>query len=223
MNDLIALTIRNIKIFLRDRTAVFFAFLAVIIVFALHLLFLGASMHSWLSDNTVNDNFIRFLSDANTMAGVVVVGAITVSLAMYGNMVNDLEKGTRKGLIVSPIHRSKIVLSYLLSTIACTLALTLLLLFIVQVYIVVNGGHWLNALATVQVIGVLLLTVLSSSAIWLFFIGFIKTTGAFSTATSVVGTLIGFLAGIYMPLAVLPEFVQNLAKLPFDSGTLVLH
>ena len=40
MNDILVLTKRNIKIYLRDKAAVFFSFLSIIILLALYFLFL---------------------------------------------------------------------------------------------------------------------------------------------------------------------------------------
>ena len=42
---------------------------------------------------------------------------------------------------------------------------------------------------------------------------FFKSETAFSTASTVIGTLIGFLAGIYLPIGVLPVGVQWIIKL----------
>ena len=46
----------------------------------------------------------------------------------------------------------------------------------------------------------------------LFIVSFFKSQNAFGTASTVVGTLIGFLTGVYIPVGSLPEAVQGIVK-----------
>ena len=50
MNKLGALISRNAKIYLRDRAAVFFSFLSVLIVFFLYILFIGKNIKTGLEN-----------------------------------------------------------------------------------------------------------------------------------------------------------------------------
>ncbi len=42
---------------------------------------------------------------------------------------------------------------------------------------------------------------------------FFQTSNAFAAASTVVGTLLGFLAGIYIPIGSLPDYLQTIVKL----------
>jgi multidrug/hemolysin transport system permease protein len=63
-----------------------------------------------------------------------------------------------------------------------------------------------------QVLGLILLVTLANSAIVFFITIFIKSMTAFATISTVVGTLLGFLAGIYMPVGNFPVAVQAVIK-----------
>ena len=53
-------------------------------------------------------------------------------------------------------------------------------------------------------------------------VSWFKSIHAFSTASSIVGTFIGFLTGIYIPFRSLPEAVQLVIKIFPPSHTAVL-
>jgi multidrug/hemolysin transport system permease protein len=81
-----------------------------------------------------------------------------------------------------------------------------------EVYIVLGGGKLLPVPALFKMFGVILLTVLSSSALILLITSLIKTLSAFSVVSTIIGTIIGFLCGIYIPIGALPEGVQAVIK-----------
>ena len=57
-----------------------------------------------------------------------------------------------------------------------------------------------------------------------FFISFVKTITGFSTLSSIVGTLIGFLTGIYIQLGYLPNVIRIIAKLlPTTHGVALMR
>ncbi|MPN38613.1 hypothetical protein SDC9_186137 [bioreactor metagenome] len=46
-----------------------------------------------------------------------------------------------------------------------------------------------------------------------FVVSFFKSQQAFSTASTIIGTLIGFLTGVYLPIGSLPASVQTIIKI----------
>jgi multidrug/hemolysin transport system permease protein len=54
--------------------------------------------------------------------------------------------------------------------------------------------------------------VLCNTSLILFVVSFFKSTNAFATASTVIGTMIGFLTGIYLPVGQLPNAVQWVVK-----------
>jgi len=58
-----------------------------------------------------------------------------------------------------------------------------------------------------------LFTTLTNTSMVCFIVSFFKSHSAFSTASTIIGTLIGFLTGIYLPIGALPESVQMIIKM----------
>lgn len=206
---MIQLTLRNLKIFFRDKSAVFFSLLAVFIIIGLYVLFLG----DMISNNGMSTEDTRFLMDSWIMAGLLAVTSMTTTLGAFGIMVEDQHKKLIKDFNCSPIKRSDIVGGYLLSTFFIGMIISLIALALGQGYIVFSGGKFLNLSQFVRVFGVLIISVLASSSMVALLVSFFRSNNAFSAASSVIGTLIGFLTGIYIPIGVLPSGVQTAIKL----------
>ncbi|HAC3583775.1 TPA_asm: ABC transporter permease, partial [Listeria monocytogenes] len=64
-----------------------------------------------------------------------------------------------------------------------------------------------------------LINVLCCSSIMFFIASLVKKASAFSSVSTIVGTVIGFIAGIYLPIGSLPAAVQTAMKcFPFTYG-----
>jgi len=58
----------------------------------------------------------------------------------------------------------------------------------------------------------------------LFIVSFLQTSNAFSAVSMVIGTLIGFLAGIYIPIGSFPDYLQFIVKLfPISHSAALLR
>jgi len=63
-----------------------------------------------------------------------------------------------------------------------------------------------------KVLGLIFLSTMASGSMIYFMVSFFHTQNAFGVASTVLGTLIGFLMGIYVPIGVLPSAVQAIIK-----------
>ena len=217
---MIAFTKRNIKLYLRDKAGVGFSLLAVFIVIGLYVLFLG---DVYASDMEAFD-YGKEMMDAWVMAGVLAITSMTTTLGILGTVVRDKEQGLLKDFYVSPIQKWKIAGGYLLSSYIVGVVMSLIALVIAEIYIIANGGNMLSAEALLKVLGMILLTSFMNTAIMLLVVSFIKSMGAFSTVSTIIGTLIGFLTGIYLPIGMLLEPVQWVIKLfPVSHAAVVFR
>jgi multidrug/hemolysin transport system permease protein len=221
MKEIFILTKRNILNYVRDKASVFFSLLSVIILLFIYLLFLK-NIFTEMEGITQLQRSIFSLG--YIMGGLLVVSTITLSLGVMGNYVYDLDTKKLNGILVTPISRYKITLAYCLSTIIVTTILTLIMFFLAFFYLGLFLGSWYGFFQTLKIVGVLILYVIISSPIMIFIISFVKSINAFGAVSSMVGTLIGFLSGIYIPLTVLDPFTQNIAGLmPFSHMTYYLR
>ncbi len=93
MNVLYQLTLRNLRLYLRDKTAVFFSFLSVIIIILLYVLFLGAMQIDSLTHYFGDVEGIDWLVSSWIMAGLLTVSAVTIPLTILGRLIQDREDG----------------------------------------------------------------------------------------------------------------------------------
>ncbi len=209
MTILLQMVIRNLKLYLRDRAAVFFSLLSVIIILALYILFLGKMQ----SDNlaSVYDGMpgIDWLVSAWIMAGIVTVSCVTVPLGAVGKLIDDREDGIINDFYTSPINRNILALSYLISSWVIGLIMVMINFVIGQVYVLSQGGELFTFMQLIEMLGLILLAIMTFSSFFFYLSLYIRTRNAWGTLSTLVGTFIGFLGGIYIPIGVLGENVQK--------------
>lgn len=209
---------RNLTLFFRDKSAVFFSLLSVFIIIGLYVLFLGEVMVKSMPDL----EGVRFLMDSWIMAGMLAVTPITTALGSLENMISDKKNKVYKDFAASPVKRSTLIGGYIISTFIISLVMTFVTFILAQVYIVIQGGELLSFVAMLKVFGLIIYIVISACFMMFFLVTCFKSTQAFSVASTIIGTLIGFLTGIYIPIGTLPEAVQVIVKLFPPSHAAVL-
>ncbi|NPV91048.1 MAG: ABC transporter permease [Firmicutes bacterium] len=203
------LVVRNLKIFFRDKANVFFSLLGVIIIIGLYVLFLGEIVISDMS----GIKGARFLMDSWIMAGVLAAASMTATLGAFGIMVEDKSKKQIKDFSASPLSRHSLAMGYIISSFTVGIILSLFAFIFAEIYILVYGGRLLDLLTMLKLLGCMVLAVLSSSSMVCLLVSFIKSQNAFGTASTIIGTLIGFLTGTYIPIGMFPSAIQLVIKI----------
>lgn len=208
---------RNLLVFFKDRSSVFFSLLAVFIIIGLYALFLG---DAWT--NSINVDGGRFLMDSWIGSGLLAVVSVTTTMGAFGIMVEDKTKKIVKDFISSPLKRTNIAGGYILSAYLIGIIMSLITLVLVEIYIIGNGGTLISFSTFIKVLGILILSTFANTSIMLFIVSFFNSNNAFSTASTIIGTIIGFLTGIYLPIGQLPKGMQWVIKLfpPSHSAAL---
>ena len=212
---LFQLTRRALKIFLKDKANVFFSLLSPLIVLALYALILGRIQSDGLMETLASmgvaggEAQVRAFCDSWMLAGAMSCACLTVPLCACGIMIGDRSRGIRADLAVSPAAAWVTPCSYFLSVVAAGLCIGAAVLAICLIWLAASGSWLLSAGDVFGCIGTLLLSVLSSATIFVFLIGFLRSQGAFTAINVILGTVIGFLIGAYMPIAYFPQAVQT--------------
>lgn len=201
---------RNLKIFFRDKSAVFFSLLASFIIIGLYVLFLGDVWASNFKQAGVN---VREVMDNWIMAGLLAVTTVTTTMGAFDVMVSDKTKKINKDFLSSPVSRRSLAGGYVLSAFLIGLIMSMVTLVLAEAYIVMEGGALMDLKTLAKVIGVILIADLANTSMVFFLTSFFTSAAAFGTASTIIGTLIGFLTGIYLPIGTLPEAVQWAIKL----------
>lgn len=228
MRKYLSLTRRNCLVFLRDRGTVFFALLSMMIVLMLQGLFLGDMNIEGVTDLLLQYGGSRdIVMDREnaahlikywTLAGILVVNAVTVTLTVIGTMVSDAAENRLESFYSAPVSKNIIALSYVTAAVIIGTLFCMVTLAAALVYIKATGGRLLDMASIARITGYILLNVFLFAVIMYLAALFIKSTGAWSGIATVVGTLVGFIGAIYLPMGSLPENVAGVLK-----GFPVLH
>lgn len=217
---MISLLSRNLKVYFRDKASVFFSLLAVLIIFAMYLLFLS---EVW-TQSLPKVEGVRALMDNWIMAGLLAVTSMTTVMGAFGTMVDDRAHKIIKDFNASPVSRGKLVAGYELASFLVGALMSLLMFALAEVYIMLRGGAALPPDRMAMAVGLIFLSSLCNTAMISFLVSFFTSQNAFGTASSVLGTLVGFLTGIYLPIGVLPDAVQVVIKVfPLSHAALLLR
>lgn len=220
---------RNILIYLRDKTAVFFSLLSMIIVIGLMVLFLGnmnrdnvvylLDQYGGQRDKALDLSNATNLIQVWTIAGLLVVNSLTVSLTMIGMMVEDEAKNRIESFYAAPIKRSKLTLGYVIASIIMASLICIITLVISQGYLLLTDSTVFSLKQLLQLMVLIIVNVFVYSSLLFLIAVFVHSVSAWSTLGSLFGTLVGFVGAIYLPMGMLPETVQNVLKcLPILHG-----
>lgn len=220
---------RNTKIYIRDRGAVFFSFLSAIIVICLMVFFLGDMNIDSIIDivevfsgkeYAENKANAELLILAWTCAGILSINAVTVSLAVYSGMIKDRVNGRLNAIYTAPISRLKISLGYIVTAWVVSIFMCLVTLALTEFYGVMQGMTVYTLEAHIKLAAMIMLNSFVYAALMYPLSMIAKTEGAWSGFGTVVGTLVGFLGGIYIPIGTLSDGIAGVMKCtPIIYGT----
>lgn len=225
MKIILALSLRNLRLFVRDKALVFFSFLSVIIILGLYVLFLGEIQVENIRQMIGMDiPEIDALVYAWMLPGLIAVASMTLSLGNMGRLVDDAQEENLNDFLVSPLKRWQLILSYLLSSITITSVISIFMFVLSIIIVKLKGGPWLNFEQIIQSLGIMILLIISSALLSLYIASWVKTQNTYGVVNSMVGTFIGFVTGAYMPMGIMPVFVQNMFNiLPVSLGASLLR
>ena len=220
------LTRRHLLVFFKNKIRLFYTLLVPVIIFAVYIFFLRglelSTVQNILHELEIPSDpkmqkYIDTLIDSWMLAGIAALSSITVSLQTNNVFVEDKQSGVNRDFASSPIRRGALIGSYILFNFIVTLLVCFVYLAICFVYLACMQEFFLDFKDFAIVFGVTLYTTISSTLMTVFLCSFIKTEGTMASLVAVFSTAVGFLIGAYMPLGMLPSWVQTLCA--FIPGT----
>ncbi len=205
---------RNIRVYLRDRGAVFFSLLSMLIVLGLMLFFLGDMNISALTDVLAQLPGRDAEADKKkaelfvmlwTCGGILSINAVTVTIAVYSSMIKDRTVGVLNSIYTAPVSRLAISASYITSAWVCSIIICVLTLAISEIYCIIQGGDVFSVMSHLKLLGMIMVNSFTYASLMYLVAILVKTEGAWSGIGTVIGTLVGFLGGIYLPVGALAE------------------
>ncbi|MED9903639.1 MAG: ABC transporter permease [Lachnospiraceae bacterium] len=229
MEQFIVFTGRNLKNYFKDKGAVFFSLLSMIIVICLMTFFLGdmniESIKNLLlqfpgRDAVADEKNAELLVFVWTCAGIISINAVTVTMAVYSVMIKDRASGRINAIYTSPMSRTAIAGGYIASSFIASVCVCVLTLFAIELIGVQKGMTFFPAVIHIRLFGMIAMNSFTYAAFMYLMVLLAKTEGAWSGMGTVIGTLVGFLGGIYIPVGALSETVGSIIKCtPVIYGT----
>lgn len=221
MRAFLMLVKRNMNMYLRNKTSVLFSSLSMIIILVLNAVFLESVNEQYLAKFiTLDPKEAAYMIGSWLMAGIMIVNIVMVSMATLSIMVEDEEKHKMTAFLVSPISRMTLNLSYVVAACMNAFLLTLLTIIFSEVYLYMSCGAIFSVVTLIKLVGVIMANIFSAVTFFICLATLTKTSSAFSAITTAVGTLIGFIAAIYLPMGNLSNHIQGVLKLfPVLYGT----
>lgn len=195
---------RHIKLFLKDKASVFFSLLSVFIIIALYLLFLSENITSGLPEYPDRKAFVFLWM----FAGILAVTTATAPLGALGKFIEDMVSKKSDDLLITKISKRTLAYSYVYYSFIIGFIFTSLLLVSGLIYTWIAFDLILPL--SVSLVATLAISTLMHTLIFFLVTSRLKTMSAFTGFSTLVGTLIGFLAGIYVPIGALPSYLQKI-------------
>jgi len=193
MDIIVALWIRNIKIFARNRVQLVFT-----IIMPFFFLYVFSSIFK--NDNIQNP--VNYM-----LAGVVITTVFQTSLTIATSTIEDIVSGFMKEVLVSPVKRIQIATGQLLSAATIATMQGIIILFI-GYFIGLKFTSWITPFA---VILVMIVVGLVFSGLGLFLAALVKNSQTFQIVVTAITMPMTFLCGAYIPLSMLPKTMQYIA------------
>lgn len=229
MAQFMTMTGRNLKIYFRDRGAVFFSLLSMLIVILLMVFFLGDMyMEATVSllnefagqSAAVNKEDVDLLILIWNFAGILSINAVTVTLAVYSVMIKDRVTGKLNSIYTAPVSRGIITAGYMAAAWAASVLVCTLTLFITEICGIMKGLTAFSFVTHLQLLGLIAVNSFVYAAFMYLLAMAARTEAAWSGIGTVIGTLVGFLGGIYIPIGSLSKSIGSLMKCtPIIYGT----
>ena len=204
-----ALCQRNLMLYFKNKTSIFFSLFGAMISFILFVVFLKQNMvQHWQHGSDATQ-----IMDLWLIGGTLSVTAITTTLATLGRMVIDESKGVLKDFYLTDVSRFEIKISYMLSAAVIGFIMQLMMLIIMLSYFAVVDGLAIPWSKTWALLALALVSSLLSVAINMMIVQFVHRIETMNAINSVISAAAGFLVGTYIPIGALPSVAQSMIKL----------
>ena len=228
MKQIFAMVRRNVKLYFRDRGLFFVSLITPVILLVLYSTFLAkvyresfaASIPAGVS---ITQELLNAVVGGQLVSSLLAVSCVTVAFCSNTLMVQDKVNGARGDLLLAPVRRSRVAISYFIACTLSTLIVNLVAMGLCFLYLAATGWYLSLADALLLTGDVVLLTLFGvalSSCVHFF----LNSQSQVSAVGTIVSAGYGFLCGAYMPIASFSAGLQHILMfLPGTYGTSLLR
>lgn len=209
------LTLRNIKLYFKDKMTFLVSLITPLILLVLFIAFLKSTYEDSILSITQGFDLDQSLIDAFTggwlFSSVLATSCITVAFCS-GMMVIDKINRANIDFMVSPVKKSTLQLSYVLANLFSTFIITFVLLIVGLIYLACVGFYITFVDILLIVFGIIITSLFGTilaNIIWTF----THSQGVVSGVCTLVSALYGFICGAYMPIRTMGQGMQYFVSL----------
>lgn len=219
MNAYKGMTLRNIRVYLKDKTSIIMSLMAQIIILGLFLLFLKnnytdsiiaqlGELESLLSEKDINAIINSYL-----MAGVIGTSVVTVALNSLSVMVSDRERKINFDYGASPVKGHTVVLSYFSGAVVNTFLVSAVLTTAGFIFLCMGSEITYTPIDFLKIYGLVALGSISATLVLMVFASFFKKSSSQGSFGVLVSAAIGFITGAYIPVSQFSDTMQTCVNL----------
>lgn len=228
MNILGKLVKRNIKLFFKDKGLFFSSLITPLILLVLYSTFLAKvyrdSFMSGLNGFPLDEKIIDGIVGGELFSSLLAVSCITVAFCSNMLMVQDKVSGAIDDLLISPVRKSTLALSYYISTFVSTFIVCFIAMIASLIYIAIIGGWCFAFIDIIKIFIDIILLVLFGTSLSTLINFFLTSQGQISAVGTIVSSIYGFICGAYMPISSFNITLQRIIMfLPGTYGTSLIR
>ncbi len=219
---------RNCKLYFKDKSVFLPSLITPLILLLLYLTFLRnvyvdsfylALPEGFSLDASLVDGFVG----GWLISSMLSVCCITVAFCANTIMVADKASGAKSDLLISPLKKSTLSLSYCFATAIVTGVICLVALVGGLIYIAIIGWY-LSTLDVILLVLDCILLILFGTALSSIINRFLNSVGGVSAICTLVSSAYGFICGAYMPISQFGPVLQKiLSFMPWTYGTALVR
>ncbi|MCR5459223.1 MAG: ABC transporter permease [Acetatifactor sp.] len=228
MRKFIGLTQRNLLVFFKDKTMIFFSMLTPLIIFVLYLLFLRDTYVNALEESAgillplIHGSDVDAFVNGLLLSGIMGSSLITIPYNCLVTLISDREAGIDVDLTVTPASRLQIILAYFTAAAISAFLMTSIIMGIGLFLLQLTASTFLTVKAVLKLMLLLFIGSVSSTAIFMLIVLFIRTTSASGAFLGILSAVSGFIIGAYIPLSGFASAIRNFCQMFPATGITVL-
>lgn len=200
---------RNLLIYYKDISGVFFSFLGMLISLLIYIFFLKNNLVDSLGKIPNATKII----DTWMIAGLISIVSMTSPLSAFEQKIEDKKELYLYDAIVnSRLSLSKVDTSYIITSIFEGSISTIFFSILCYWYLALQYNFSLSVKEIGLCLLYMLVLIIFSSFLFSIITFFINSVSGFASLSAIVGTLAGFLSGSYIIIGELPKFIQSILK-----------
>ena len=193
MNTVLALWIRGLKAFIRNKTG---------LIFSLIFPFFFVYVFGAIFKNDFIENPIAYM-----LSGVIITTVFESSLNLASSTVDDMVSGFMKEVLVSPARRIAVAMGQLLSA-ATVATLQGILILIIGLFIGIKFTTWTTP---IFILFAMIFVGLAFSGVGLFLATIVRNGQTFQIVKTAITMPLTFVSGAYIPISMLPDALKYVA------------